>query len=170
MKRLVPFFCLSLLLAHLVGFYVYFALRLEAIHESSRAAIRLLPDDRLDRLEFTPSEFRRIGGPDADEFRHLGKMYDVARIEYRSGIVVVYALHDKDEDDLLSFISAVVETAGQDDRPAPTALTRFLSLIFLPASAPAVPAPDGTPVLHLTKAFIRFEGGSLLPAVPPPLS
>ena len=170
MKRLVPFFCLSLLLAHLVGFYVYFALRLEAIHESSRAAIQTLPDDRLDRLEFTPSEFQRIGGPDTDEFRFRGKMYDVARIEYRSDAVVVHAFHDRDEDDLLSFISAVMETATQDDRPAPPALTRFLGLIFLPVSAPDVPAPDGTPVLHRTEAFFRFEGGSLLPAVPPPLS
>jgi hypothetical protein len=60
-----------------------------------------------------------------------GKMYDIARVERAGDTVLIYAVHDKDEDGLLNFIGAVVDMARQDTRPTPASVIQFFSLKFV---------------------------------------
>lgn len=168
-KKLVPFFWLALLLVHLAGFYVYFVFRLEAIHEAAKEAVHHMSDEELERLEFFPTEFARFGD-EPDEIRHNGKMYDIARVEHHHGKIIVFALHDRDEDNLFRFISAVIQTAGQDHQPAPLSLTQFLMLQFIPTFRLVLPDPGFKSVLHCTIFSIHFSDVISQPLVPPPLA
>lgn len=160
---------LLLMVVHLAGFYVYFVLRLHTIHEQARAGIASLPDERLARLELTTREFESLGGDDG-EIRYNGRMYDIARTEVHGDHTVVFALHDADEDDLLAFIAAVVDTAGQDSQQAPQALTFFLSLSFLPASELLLSEPHGRVISHSTMSVFFYKSRIDGPADRPPVS
>lgn len=160
---------LLLMVVHLTGFYVYFIVRMHAIHEQARAQISALSDHRLEKFEFTKERFREIGGEDG-EIRVNDKMYDIARTESSDDRVVVYALHDADEDNVLAFISAVLDTAGQDRQQAPSSLTFFLTLNFLPVSAPVIPPSRGQTISHFTPLESFYLGRSNDPADRPPLA
>ena len=160
---------LLLMVVHLAGFYVYFVFRLHTIHEQARAELINRPDHQLARLELTAREFESLGGDDG-EIRYNGRMYDIARTEAHGDRMVVFALHDADEDDLLAFIAAVAKTADQDHQQAPQAFTFFLSLTFLPTAEFIFPDLCGRDIRHFTRPVIFHQNQYDDPADRPPLS
>ncbi len=131
-KKYTSAFILVLLVFHLAGSYVYFVVRLGEVRMTMREKLAARPDHQLEIVDIPHSAFR----PEWLEEREMkwnGKMYDIARAEALGEIVRVFCLHDEDEDGLLNFLSAVVETSQQDTRQAPGSVIQFFSLKYLGA-------------------------------------
>ncbi len=124
---------LVLMSAHLLGSYVYFALRAVAIKREMRAALQAAPAETLEVIRMTLPEYK-AAREDEHEVRWHGRMYDVARAERQGDHVVLYALHDEAEDNLLSFLDAILKNSSRDKKPVPGSLMSWLSLKWLPAA------------------------------------
>lgn len=142
MKRVVAVLMLALLGAHLVGSYVYFVIRAAEIKREMRATLRATPAEELDMLVMTRAEFD-AAREDEHEIKWQGRMYDVARVEPVAGQVVVYALHDEAEDNLLAFLDAVLKNSAGDKKPVPDSLFSWLSLKYMsPVVVTVNPGPS----------------------------
>ncbi|MBS1545024.1 MAG: hypothetical protein JST14_15415 [Bacteroidetes bacterium] len=130
MKKAWAILIITLFAAHSVGFYAWFVLRLSDIHTAAKEQLSLVPFDHLSRLQIPAKSFNREWLSDL-EFKWEGKMYDIAKLEMDGDFVIVYALHDADEDELLSLLDTVLRTSQQDQKPVPDAVVQFLSLIFV---------------------------------------
>lgn len=112
------------------GCYLYFAIRLSAIRLEMREQLRHLPAEQLTLFTLTPEEFKQARVED-HEIKVNGKMYDIARVEVQDNLIQVYALHDEAEDNLLSFLSELVNRSTNDKKPIPDQLINLLALEFL---------------------------------------
>ena len=95
-----------------------------------RSKLKELPADQLEVLHLSATEYKRLVRGD-DEIEVNEKMYDIARVEIVNDKVMVYCLQDSSEDNLLSFLDQVVESATQDSQQAPSSLFQFSSLTFI---------------------------------------
>lgn len=129
-RKYTALLVVALLLVHLAGFYVYFVVRLGDLRMSMREKISHLPADQLEVVRVPASEFRKHWLEDR-EMEWQGNMYDIARVEKSGTDILVYGLHDKDEDGLLNFIGAVVDMARQDDQQAPAPVVQFFGLKYV---------------------------------------
>lgn len=167
MKRLFSIVTLSLLLLNFAGFYIYFVVRLKNIHSEANMALKNLPKEKLAVIKLSHTEWQKI--KDNDEIEWQGKMYDIALAEASFSSVLVYALHDEAEDDLLSFIKKVVDNAQRDDQQVPSTVSSFFSLEFM---QPMVCQPSSSFVYTSNRTpkhyLIKFESISLLIDSPPP--
>jgi hypothetical protein len=157
----------ALLVVHLAGFYVYFVVRLGDLRMAMREKLADLPADQLEIISIPTTKFRSAWLLER-EMELNGKMYDIARVQKQGQNILVYCLHDKDEDGLLSFISAVVEMSRQDNEQAPISVIQFFNLEFVVAdilcpyrqSVPNAKAPN-----HPQTYFAQVD---LIPVTPPP--
>ena len=131
MKKALSLSLLLELAVHVVGFYVYFTLRMMEIRQQKRYELSLLPTDQLDLIEVDRADFQPAWEEEM-EMQWNNRMYDIARIEKTDSVVKIYCKHDADEDDLLALMNKVAETAGSDKKPVPSSLLSFLSLVFIP--------------------------------------
>lgn len=152
-KRLIIIFFIGLLLAQVVGFYVYFATRLVAIRQEMRAQLKFLPAEELTLFVLNAEEFRQAKVND-HEIKVDGKMHDIARIEKKADKLFVYALHDEAEDSLLAFLSEIASRSSKDKKPLPTQLVKLLSLQFVKIDFSYVSAIK-LQVVHLTN-YTKF--------------
>ncbi|MBL7852284.1 MAG: hypothetical protein JNN04_15380 [Cyclobacteriaceae bacterium] len=129
-RKYTSLFLVALLLVHLAGFYVYFVVRLGDLRMSMREKIALLPSEQLEVVRIPAASFRSHWINER-EMEWQGKMYDIARVEKQGAEVLVYALHDQDEDGLINFLTAVVDMARQDPQPAPSTVVQFFTLKFV---------------------------------------
>lgn len=136
-KKCTSVFILILLVFHLAGSYVYFAVRLGEVRMTMREKLAELPDHQLEIVDVPLAAFQ-TEWLEEREMKWRGKMYDIARTETVGETVRVFCLHDEDEDGLLNFLSAVVETSQQDTHQAPGSVIQFFSLKYLGAET-AVP-------------------------------
>lgn len=60
-------------------------------------------------------------------------MYDHSPPQVEANLIILYALHDESEDNLLSFFREVVRSASEDRKQAPSIINSYLSLLFLPS-------------------------------------
>ena len=88
MKKLfaIAFVCLFLL--HFAGVYTYFGVRLMAIRQEMNQLLKTTPDDQLELMHLTKSEYQK-SLHEEDELELNGKMYDIARVEVRDGIYYI---------------------------------------------------------------------------------
>ncbi len=112
------------------GCYVYFIARLTAIRTEMREQLKTLPDHELAVFTFTREEFRKVKEND-HEVKVNGKMHDIARIVIQDNKLLVYALHDEAEDNLLSFLDEMVKRSSSDKKPIPSQLVQLLTLQFI---------------------------------------
>ena len=133
MKRAAVIFFLSLLLVQVGGCYIYFVGRLAAIRTEMREQLKYLPEAQLTRFQFTETEFKKAWLED-HEIKVDGKMYDIARVTEQANHIVVLALHDEAEDNLLAFLSEMVSRSANDKKPVPVEVEQLLTLSFLPVS------------------------------------
>jgi hypothetical protein len=147
-KRVTVILFLSLLLIQVAGCYIYFVGRLVAIRTELREQLKHLPEAQLTRFQFTPEEFIKVRVED-HEIKVGGKMYDIARVTEQSDQVVVWALHDEAEDNLLAFLSEMVSRSTNDKKPVPIQVEQLLMLSFLPESF-ATPQNKCSDIIHTT--------------------
>jgi hypothetical protein len=60
-----------------------------------------------------------------------GEMHDIARVVIKGDKLLVYAIHDKAEDNLLSFLDELVTRSSNDKKPVPIQLVQLLTLQFI---------------------------------------
>ncbi|MBL7848060.1 MAG: hypothetical protein JNL40_11365 [Cyclobacteriaceae bacterium] len=129
-KRFCSFVLLVVLLAHLGGFYAYFFVRLGDLRMTMREKLSELPAEQLDVIRVPKDQFKS-SLLEEREMKWQGRMYDIARVETHGDHLLVYCIHDKDEDGLLSFLSTVVDLSQQDNTRAPISVVQFLALKFV---------------------------------------
>ncbi|MEP2669918.1 MAG: hypothetical protein ABJH04_13020 [Cyclobacteriaceae bacterium] len=144
MKRITSVIVLSVLLTHLIGFYVYFVVRQGQIRQEMRESIGSLPDEEFETFVFTLEVYQKVK-VNGFEVKIDGKMYDHSTPKFEDGKVILFARHDKDEDDLISFITKIVNSSNEDKKPVPSQLLSFFSLTYLsPASLTLTISTDHT--------------------------
>ena len=132
MKKLFAILFVSVFLLHVAGVYTYFGVRLMAIHQEMKAKLKALPTEQLEKIILSKTDFKKIN-LEEDELELDGRMYDVAKIEEKGNEFILYALHDVNEDSLLSLLDEMVKRSSNDKKPVPSQLLQFLSLIFISA-------------------------------------
>jgi hypothetical protein len=168
-KKYFSILILTLLMIHLAGFYVYFVVRLGEVRMEMRKKLASLPDDRLEVVAVPKASFK-ASWLEEREMKWKGRMYDIARVEVGEKTILVFCLHDEDEDGLLSFLSSVAETSRQDRRDAPDSLVQFFSLKFV-TSPVLISTPDPVlPVNLLTVYNAHTCSFDTDPDSPPPRS
>jgi hypothetical protein len=131
MKRFGVTCFLTLLCIQFMGVNGYFMIRQmliwETMHEQS-----LIDSDKVERLEFDYLLFQTLFDDEIpNEFELHGNMYDVIRIERFPGKVVVFAVHDAAEDELISFIKSIF--TPKSSKPLPATMMNILTLQYLPS-------------------------------------
>ena len=166
-KKFFALLLVALLLVHLAGFYVYFVVRLGDLRIAMREKLADLPVEQLEIISIPAAEFRSSWLLER-EMEFNGKMYDIARVQKLGQNILVYCLHDTDEDGLLSFISAVVDMSQQDNERAPESVIQFLNLEFVVADVLCpcwLAAVKGKTLNHQQTYFTQVD---LIPVTPPP--
>lgn len=133
-KKTIVILFLNILLLQVAGSYVYFIVRLSGIRNEMREQLKHKPDEELTLLTLTSQEFRKAKVDD-HEVKVNGKMYDIARIFVKNDKVLVYALHDEAEDNLLALLNEMVKRSSNDKKPVPSQLIQLLTLIFVPVES-----------------------------------
>jgi hypothetical protein len=149
LKKYTPIL-LGILLLNLLGFYSYFFVRLQDIHEASKAALQQIPKSELTHFVFAVEEFNSLKIED-HEIQFEGRMYDIAFTEFDGSVIHVYALHDAAEDNLLAFIKTVVKRVDDDNQQPEFCFVNYLTLLFT--------VPYQTEIPENTAEIILFEGG-----------
>ena len=167
MKKIFSISLLLFLFANLAGFYVYFCFRLEAIHTEMKAALKNCPEQELQQISLSPTEYLQLKN-DEGEVEWNGAMYDVAKIKVEDGRVIVFALRDEAETNLLAFLKSVVSTASNDDESPPTSLTRYLSLTFILSSCDFFPGLNFSAVKNRPAFYAWAHDSSVLKIPSPP--
>lgn len=121
---------LGILLLQVVGNYVYFIVRLSDIRQEMREELKRKPNEQLSLLTLSPDEYRKAKVND-HEVRVNEKMYDVARIVVKNGKLLVYAIHDEAEDNLIVLLLVMVKRSAKDKKPIPSSLLGLLHIIYL---------------------------------------
>ncbi len=89
-----------------------------------RALLATLPEEELELIVLTPEEFKR-SHVEEHEIKVNGNMFDIARIIEKDSKLFVYGVYDDDEDNLLSFLNAVVNNLDNDTNPVPPGVVLF---------------------------------------------
>ncbi len=134
MKKITGIVFLSVLLLQVAGSYFYFIVRLSGIRHEMREQLKHIPDEELTLLMLTREEFQKAKADD-HEVKVSGKMYDIARIVANDDQVLVYALHDEAEDNLLALLNEMVKRSSKDKKPVPSQLIQLITLIFVPVES-----------------------------------
>ncbi|MBK7650004.1 MAG: hypothetical protein IPJ20_03565 [Flammeovirgaceae bacterium] len=131
MKRSASYIFLFILLINLVGGYLYFGVRMMKIHDEKRAELRTKDVSELEVITLSLKQFQKVLVEDG-EMELNDKMYDIARTDIKSDSIIVYCLHDVDEDNLLSLLDSILSNSSKDKKPVPSSVLGFLSFISLP--------------------------------------
>lgn len=150
MKRIPALLLFAILMVNAAGFYVYYAVALQRIHDEMRAAIRTLPDHKLTRLALAHQAYRK-SIVEEGEIKVDSKMFDVARVKQQGDSVIVFALHDEKEDDLLAFADEIISKPFEQDAGVTTSVLQFISMMFMPGQHVDVFSPDANDIHHASK-------------------
>jgi hypothetical protein len=129
-KKLIGIVFLSTLILQVTGSYIYFIARLTGIRQEMRNQLKNKPDDQLTLLILTKEEYLKAKVDD-QELKVNEKMYDIARVVFKKDNVLVYALHDNAEDNLLAFLNELVDRSSKDKKPVPSSLLSFINMAFI---------------------------------------
>lgn len=134
-----------------------------------RSKLKYLPTDQLDVIHLSATAYQQALRDD-DEIEVNGKMFDIAQMEYQGSEIVVYALHDSAEDNLLSFLDHVLKNAAQDQQQLPSPLFQFNALTFILPSVFSLNNPLLTSFCSFTNYSVSIF--SFIPSLdtPPPRS
>ena len=157
---------LSILLLQVAGSYVYFVVRLSGIRQEMREQIKHKPVEQLTVLTLTPEEFQRAKVDD-HEVKVNGKMYDIARIVVSENSVLVYALHDEAEDNMLTLLDEIVKRSSNDKKPVPSQLLQLITLQFVIIEN-KIHAMTGVCIVHTTPYLASLLSISSGIESPPP--
>jgi len=154
-KKTIGIVFLSVILMQVAGSYIYFFVRLSGIRHEMRALLKNKPVEQLTLLTLTSEEYRMAKEND-HEVKVNGKMYDIARIHVKNNKVLVYALHDEAEDNLLALLNEMVKRSSKDKKPVPSQLIQLLTLQFVNIEN-KIPALARISVVHTTPYHSSFS-------------
>lgn len=166
-KKYTSLLLVCVLVIHLAGFYVYFIVRLGDLRMNMREKLAELPADQLEAVRIPLHQFKTSWIEDK-EMKWQGKMFDIARVERHDNFIMVYCLHDKDEDGLLSFIGAVIDMSQQDRQSTPSSVTQFFSLKYILAPLTCHKRPVRETISPECPYRVSFNPVFILPVTPPP--
>ncbi len=132
---------------HLIGFYAYFIVRQNQIRQEMRESIGLIPTEEFETFILSEEEYQQIRVND-HEVKIDGRMYDHGVPKLENGKITLHAKHDKDEDNLISLLSEVVNSASKDKKPIPSQLFNFFGLTFISPSPLVINNPSTAIELH----------------------
>jgi hypothetical protein len=155
-----------LLLANFTGGYVYFFVRGMQIKRDMHELLKNLPDDELELIILTPEEFK-TARVEYHEIKVDGKMYDIARIQTIDEALHVYCVHDEEEDNLLTFLNAVLNNIQNDRQSIPNAIVQFTGLQYLPVDEIVILISKATEITHRV-LYTQAGYELLLPITTPP--
>lgn len=167
MKKTISIILVAILLVHLVGFYVYFVVRLGELRMVMRHELALLPHQQLEKI-ILPLHAFKLSWLTEREMEWKGKMFDIARIEKHADRLVVYARHDKAEDNLLAFITRVIDISSHDKNPAPGVVVQFFTLKFVTVDSLFHLQQNHIVIVHCSPYLPSTKTADLLPEAPPP--
>jgi hypothetical protein len=130
-KRPASIVFLLILLLNLLGSYVYFGVRTVQIHKEMRAELREKDESELEKIVLSLKEFKKAL-VEEDELELNDRMYDIARTEIQGDSIIVYCLHDENEDNLLVLLDSILSNSAKDKKPVPSSLLSFVNLISIP--------------------------------------
>lgn len=130
MRKTFSIVLMSIIFLHIGGGYLYFVARLSAIRMEIRHQLSALPDQELTRILLTREDFNKAKVDD-HEVKLNGKLYDIARIEWNTDTVLVFAKHDQAEDNLLSFLQEMLHQSSNDKNQVPVQLIQLITLHFI---------------------------------------
>jgi hypothetical protein len=122
---------LLILLLNLMGGYAYFGVRLVQIRKEMRAELREKDDSELEKIILSVEEYKKAL-VEEDEMELNDRMYDIARTEIQGDTIIVYCLHDGNEDNLLVLLDSILNNAAKDKKSVPSSLLSFVNLISIP--------------------------------------
>jgi hypothetical protein len=130
MKRFPALLILAILVVNAAGFYIYFVIQLNQIRSEMIHTLKFLPDDQLTILKLAKEEYEdsRV---DEHEVKVNGKMYDIARIEVKGDTLIIAAMHDEKEDNLMALLGEIISKPLKSDQPVPSAVIQFITLSFI---------------------------------------
>jgi hypothetical protein len=129
-KKIASAFLLSVVLFNTAGFYLYCAFKVYRIHEEMRATLKSLPDNELQVVIRSMSDFDEMVG-DEDEIRIDDRMFDIAKIEFSEQGVKLYGKYDDQESDLLSLAKKVLISPVSKNGSMPDCVLDFITLAFI---------------------------------------
>ena len=94
-----------------------------------RLKLRELPADQLTLIMLSQKEYAEAKVEEL-EIKVDGKMFDIARVDMRYDIVLVYCIHDEAEDNILAFLDKVLVSPLNDDQAE--SMMQFFTLNYLP--------------------------------------
>jgi len=166
-KRFLSILLITVILSNGLGFYLFYALKLQQIRREMREALKLLPEHELDVLKLTRQEFIAALVED-HEVKVNGRMYDIARIAEQDEHIIIYCKHDEKEDNLLALLDHVL-TAPIKAKAIPIVGVAFVVFPYVNPHGVSLPVP----VEILVNTFTSYQFSSVtfkvLPATPPPL-
>lgn len=121
---------LLILLANGAGFYVYYVIQLQQIHQEMRTRLKYLPDSELEVLVLTRAQYEEAK-VEEHEVKVEGKMYDIARVQTSGDVVKIFCLHDEKEDDLLALLAELISKPMKDQSSIPLAVMTFITMSFI---------------------------------------
>ncbi len=132
-----------------------------------RAALKDLPKEKLEVFSMNQQEFKDVL-VDEHEIKVEGRMYDIARIESDHQRVIVYAVHDEAEDNLLSFLDEIAKRPLQDKKSPPSQILQFIALTFLPPANTTLSNLDGISLeVNTTYSFNHSDITRTIESPPP---
>lgn len=132
-----------------------------------RAALKDLSIEKLEAFSMNQEEFEMVL-VDEHEIKVKGRMYDIARVERDHQLIVVYALHDEAEDNLLSFLDEIAKRPLQDKKSPPSQILQFITLTFLPPSKATLSDREGKILKLNTKYTFNHSDIARTIESPPP--
>lgn len=166
MKRIVAIGFLVVLALQFVGFYAYFGSRLLAIRKEMRAALAVLPEEKLERLDLSFDEFNKLDSEE-NEVELSGKMYDIAKIVKTKSGYILFGLHDEHEDNLLSLLDEMIKRSTNDKKSVPVQIGQFFALVFLPTQM-SFSLCSAEPIYSPTEYNNSYQSVALSIQAPPP--
>lgn len=158
MRRFISILLLTLLLANFAGSYIYFAFRALQIKREMRAMLATLPEEELELIILTPEEFKQAR-VEEHEIKVNGNMFDIACVVEKESKLFVYGVYDEDEDNLFSFLDAVLNNLQNDSSQTPPSFSLFSVLHYMPVqfeySLTALPTKSVSPTFYNT-SFVDF--------------
>jgi hypothetical protein len=129
-RKVKAILLLVILVINASGFYVYYAVQLQMIHNEMRRALQQKPDKELEILVLTREEFAEAR-VEEHEVKVDGRMYDIARTRPDGDMIKIFCLHDANEDDLMAFLDEIVSRPIDQTHSMANSAFQFISLIFI---------------------------------------
>jgi hypothetical protein len=101
------------------------------IRKEMRAELRQKDDSELEKIILSIKEYEKAL-VEEDEMELNDRMYDIARTEIQGDTIIVYCLHDENEDNLLVLLDSILNNAAKDKKSVPSSLLSFVNLISVP--------------------------------------